>query len=238
MVLDIIIIVLFIVIAIIGYKVGFLATLLKLTSALSGIIIALCLTKPVTNLAVDAGWDSAMENKIYTNLTTSEVFISYTEGGEGVEGINKLLQELGIPAFMSGFVASGIADSVDPLQIARDISDGISYVVTFIITFFALLIFSSLIFLILKLIVKSVREAVGFVRVVDGIIGIVFYLLILILIIYIAFLVISLILQGADPEGGFAKFFAEQLHLDDEKFGVAKYFYENNMIGNFFGLLF
>ena len=127
---------------------------------------------------------------------------------------------------------------VDPLQIARDISDGISYVVTFIITFFALLIFSSLIFLILKLIVKSVREAVGFVRVVDGIIGIVFYLLILILIIYIAFLVISLILQGADPEGGFAKFFAEQLHLDDGKFGVAKYFYENNMIGNFFGLLF
>ena len=111
MVLDIIIIVLFIVIAIIGYKVGFLATLLKLTSALSGIIIALCLTKPVTNLAVDAGWDSAMENKIYTNITTSEVFISYTEGGEGVEGINKLLQELGIPAFMSGFVASGIADS-------------------------------------------------------------------------------------------------------------------------------
>jgi hypothetical protein len=51
-------------------------------------------------------------------------------------------------------------------------------------------------------------------------------------------LVISLILQCSDPNGGFAKFFAEQLHLDDGKFGVAKYLYENNMNGNFFGLLF
>ena len=238
MILDIIIIVLFLIIVIIGYKVGFLTTLLKLTSALSGIIIALCLTKPVTNLAVDAGWDSAMEEKIYTNITTSEVFIAYTEGGEGVNGINNLLQELGIPSFMSGFIASGIADSVNPTELARSIADGVSYVFTFIITFFSLLIFSSLIFLILKLVVKSVREAVGFVRVIDGILGIVFYSLIFVLIIYIAFLIISLILQGAAPDGEFAKFFAEQLHLEDDKFGVAKYLYQNNMIGNFFGLLF
>ena len=238
MILDIIIIVLFLIIVIIGYKVGFLTTLLKLTSALSGIIIALCLTKPVTNLVVDAGWDSAMEEKIYTNITTSEVFIAYTEGGEGVNGINNLLQELGIPSFMSGFIASGIADSVNPTELARSIADGVSYVFTFIITFFSLLIFSSLIFLILKLVVKSVREAVGFVRVIDGILGIVFYSLIFVLIIYIAFLIISLILQGAAPDGEFAKFFAEQLHLEDDKFGVAKYLYQNNMIGNFFGLLF
>ena len=238
MILDIIIILLFIIVAIIGYKVGFLTTLLKFTSALSGIIIALCLTKPVTNLAVDSGWDSAMENKIYTNITTSEVFISYTEGGEGVDGINNLLQELGIPSFMSGFIASGIADSVKPNEIATKIADGVSYIFTFIITFFALLIFSSLIFLILKLIVKGVRKAVGFIRVIDGILGILFYALMFILFIYIAFLIITLILQGVSPDSGFATFFQEQLHLEDDKFGVAKYLFENNMIGNFFGLLF
>jgi hypothetical protein len=238
MILDIILILLFLIIGFIGYKIGFLTTLLKLTSALSGIIIAICLTKPVTNLAVIAGWDSAMENKIFTNITTSDVFVAYTEGGEGVNGINNLLQELGIPAFMSGIVANGIAESINPTELARQIADGVSYVVTFVITFFALLLFSSLIFLILKLVVKSVREAVGFVRIVDGILGVIFYILMFIIILNIVFLIISLILQGADPNGGFASFFLSQLHLDDGNFGVAKYLYQNNMLGNFFGLLF
>ena len=238
MILDIILILLFILIGFIGYKVGFLTTLLKLTSAFSGIIIAVCLTKPITNVVVDWGWDSAMESKIYNNIITSDVFVAYTEGGEGVAGITQLLQELGIPPFISGFVAAGIVDSVNPLEIAANIADGVSYVFTFIITFVFLLIFSSLIFLILKLIVKSVRKAVGFVRVFDGILGIIFYSLMFVLVIYIVFLVISIILQGSDATSGFVIFMNEQLHLDDDNFGIAKYLYQNNVIGNFFALLF
>jgi hypothetical protein len=88
------------------------------------------------------------------------------------------------------------------------------------------------------LIIKGVRKSVGFFRVVDGIFGILFYVLIFVLIIYIAFLIISLILQGVDQNGEFYKFMMEQLHLEDDKFGIAKYLYENNLIGNFFGLLF
>ena len=238
MVLDIILILLFIIIGFIGYKVGFLATLIKITSIFSGLIIAICLAQPVTDLVTNWGWDSAMENTIYTNITTSDVFVAYTEGGEGVTGIDQLLQELGIPSFVSGFVAEGIVGSVDPLEVARGIADGVSYVFTFIITFVALLIFSSLIFLILKLVVKSVRKAVGFIRVVDGIFGIIFYLFMLTIVIYIVFLIISIILHGADQSGGFVTFMNEQLHLHDDNFGIAKYFYENNVIGNFFGLLF
>ena len=238
MILDIILILLFILIGFIGYKVGFLTTLLKLTSAFSGIIIAVCLTKPITNLVVDWGWDSAMESKIYTNITTSDVFIAYTEGGEGVNGINQLLQELGIPPFISGFVAAGIVDSVNPLEIAAHIADGVSYVFTFIIIFVFLLIFSSLVFLILKLIVKSVRKAVGFIRVVDGLLGIAFYSFMFVIVIYIIFLIISIILQGSDQTSAFVVFMHEQLHLDDEEFGIAKYLYQNNVIANFFALLF
>lgn len=238
MILDLIIVLLFLLIAFIGYKVGFLATLIKFTSAFSGIIIAVFLTKPITNLAVEANWDSAMESKIYTNITTSDVFIAYTEGGEGVEGINQLLQELGIPPFISGFVAAGIAETMDPMQIAAKIADGVSYVFVFIITFVSLLLFSSLVFLILKLLVKTVRKAVGFIRVIDGILGILFFTFMFVIVIYLAFLVISLILQGADPSDGFYIFMTEQLHLEDDKFGIAKYLYENNVIGNFFALLF
>ena len=238
MILDIILILLCIIIAIIGYKVGFLTTVLKITSAISGIIIAIWLTKPVTNMVVDLNWDSAIENRIYENITTSDVFIKYTESGEGVAGVTALLEELGVPSFLSGFIASGIVDTVNPTEVALKISEGISYVFVFIITFLALLIFSSLIFLILKLIVKGVRKSVGFFRVLDGILGVVFYSLIFILVIYIAFLIISLILQGVDQNSGFYQFMMEQLHLEDDKFGIAKYLYENNLIGNFFGLLF
>ena len=238
MILDIILIALFLIVAIIGYKVGFLTTLLKLTSALSGIIIAICFTEPVTNLAIEWELDNSIEQTVYNNITTSNAFKAYTEGGAGVIGIDNLLQELGLPSFISNFVASKIVDSVDPLEIATSISQSISYVFMFIIVFLILLIFSSLAFFILKLIVKSIRKSVGVFRVLDGIVGIVFYLVIFMLIIYIAFLIISLILQSAPADSGFVLFMEEQLHLNDEEFGIAKYIYKNNMLGNFLSLIF
>ena len=238
MILDIILILLIIIVGVIGYKIGFLPTLIKLTSALSGLIIAICFTQPITDFVVECGWDNAIEERVYTNITSSEAFTSYIEGGEGVEGINGLLQELGMPPFVSSFVAGGIADVVDPIQIAQDISSGISYVFVFVIVFVFLLIFSSLIFWILKLIIKSVRKNVVAIRVIDGILGIVFYILIFMIILYIALLVISLVLQTASSDSEFVQFFTEQLHLNDDEFGIVKYLYENNIIGNFFGLLF
>lgn len=238
MILDIILILLFIIIAIIGYKVGFLPTILKIASAISGLIIAVCFTEPVANLVVEWNWDSAIKTQVFTNITTSDVFVKYTEGGEGVIGITALLEELGIPSFLSGFIASGIVDSVNPTEIAQHIANSISYMFVFVITFLVLLIFSSLVFLILKLIVKGVRKNVGFFRFIDGIFGILFYSLIFVLVLYVIFLIVSLVLQGVDQNSGFYNFMMEQLHLDDEEFGIAKFLYQNNVIGNFFGLLF
>ena len=238
MILDIIIILLFIIVAVIGYKVGFLTTLVKLTSTLSGIIIAICFSKPITNLAVNWGLDNGIEETVYNNIVTSEAFEAYTEAGAGVEGLSELLQQLGIPSFMSGVVASGLVNSVEPLQIARSIAEGISYVLVFLLVFVGLLLFSSLGFFILKLFVKAVRKSVGFIRVTDGLMGIIFYFMIFMLILYVAFLVVSLMLQSAPQDSDFVRFFEEQLHLNDDQFGIAKYIYKNNMIGNFLGLIF
>jgi uncharacterized membrane protein required for colicin V production len=238
MILDLILILLFIIVAVIGYKVGFLTTLIKLTSTLSGIIIAICFTKPITTAVVDWGWDSAIETKVYNNIVSSEAFVAYTEGGEGVEGISSLLQELGLPSFISGFVASGLVDTIDPIAIAEGIANGVSYVLVFMIVFVVLLLFSSIGFLILKLFVKTVRKSVGFIRVIDGIAGIIFFFLMFMLVIYIGFLIVSLMLQSAPADSDFVLFFEEQLHLNDDTFGLAKYIYKNNMIGNFLGLIF
>ena len=129
-------------------------------------------------------------------------------------------------------------DKFNPNDIAIGISQGVSYVLVFMIVFVSLLLFSSLGFLILKLFIKTVRKSVGFIRVVDGIIGVIFYFLIFMLIIYLGFLIVSLMLQSAPPDSEFVLFFEEQLHLNDDSFGLAKYIYKNNMIGNFLGLLF
>ena len=69
MILDIILILLILIVAIIGYKVGFISTLLKLASAVLGIIIAICLTQPVTNLVIESDLDNPMHEKIYSNIT-------------------------------------------------------------------------------------------------------------------------------------------------------------------------
>lgn len=237
MIIDIIFILLIIIVAVIGYKVGFLTTLLKLTSALSGLIIAICLAEPITNLSVEWGLDNPIEEKVFTNITTSDAFLRYTEGGEGAEGIRSLLQELGLPSFVSGLIADGVSEIIDPIEIAREISSTVSYVAVFIIVFIFLLIFSSLIFWILKLVVKTARKTVGFFRVLDGTLGIVFYLCMFMIILYLILLILSLILPSVDPGSDFVKFFTEQLHLEDDSFGIVKYFYQNNIIGNFFGLL-
>ena len=97
---------------------------------------------------------------------------------------------------------------------------------------------SSLTFFILKSIVKETREAIGFFRVVDGVFGILLYVLIYVVILYILLAILAPILNSIDPNSGFAIFMDKQLHLDDGKFGITKYLYENNVIRNFFELIF
>ena len=47
-----------------------------------------------------------------------------------------------------------------------------------------------------------------------------------------------IILQGLPVDNAFSEFIFSQLHLEDDVFGLAKHFYENNFIGNIIGLLF
>lgn len=238
MILDIIIIVLALGVVYLGYKIGFLTAVLKLTSSISGILMALFFGKPLTKLFISWGWGDWIRERAFNNIVSSDAYFAYTEGGEGAKGVSYLLQQLGLPSFISNFIAPGIVESVNPTEVANGIADGVSYVFIFIITFLGLLIFSSLIFFILKLCIKGIRKALKFIRIIDGILGVGFFLLMLMLLIYITFMIISLVLPSISQDSGFVSFMNQQLHLNDEKFGIAKYLYKNNIIGNFFGLLF
>ena len=169
---------------------------------------------------------------------TSDAFSAYTEGGQGVEGLDNLLKEIGIPSFMSGFVAEGIAEGINPEEIATSISESVGYIVAVVVVFVGLLIVSALLFSILKLFVKSARKTAGLIRLVDGVLGVAFYGIIFIVALYVVFFVLSLVMKGLPVDNGFVVFMSGQLHLEDNEFGLAKYFYENNIITNFFELIF
>ena len=232
MILDIILILLLVLICFIGYKVGFLATFIKITSIFSGLIIAILFTKPVANFPCSIGLDDGISNNIYTNIIESEPYKAYFASGGGVEGISDLLIQLGIPEFISGFVAKGIVDNTNPEAVALSVSNSLGYASTCVIVFLFLLFFSSIIFWIIKLIVKKLRDSITIVRVIDGILGICIYAILFIVVIYVLFLILSLILQSLPGNNEFAEFIREQLHLGTDEFGIAKYFYEHNFLGN------
>lgn len=236
MILDIVLCVLLIVICFIGYKVGFLTTFIKLTSVLSGLVLAILFTSPVTNQVCKWGWDDGISNNIYENIISSDAFNAYFEAGGGEAGINDILIEVGIPSFLSGFIAEKLMSSVDPIEAAMTVSNGLSKMAMSVIIFFIILIFSSLLFWILKICVKGLRKAVGFIRVLDGIFGIIVYAIFYLLIIYILLLIASLVIQSTPSGNAFSAFMLEQLHLDDNNFGIAKYLYEHNLFGNIISL--
>ena len=237
-ILDLILIALLLIICFIGYKVGFLVTLVKIASGISGLILAILLVKPAANMATDANWDHQLETNIYNNITTSEAFLKYSEAGAGEEGLSILIEELGIPKFISDIISHKIVDSVNPEDIALSIADNVSYIVVCVISFFVLLIFSSLFFFILKKIVQGTRKSVGLFRFIDGVLGIGFYAISYIFFLYLGFCILYLIIPALPQDGSFVLFINEQLHLDNEQFGIAKYLYQENIIRNFFELIF
>ena len=139
---------------------------------------------------------------------------------------------------MSGFVAEGLMEKINPEEIAISISESVGYVVTTVVIFVTLLIVSALLFFILKQVVKKARKKARVIRKVDGMLGVVFYSVIFIVSLYVVFFILSLVMKGLPVDNEFVIFMTEQLHLENNEFGLAKYFYENNIITNFFELIF
>lgn len=236
MILDVAFIILILAVAILGYKVGFITTFIKMTSMIGGLILAILLTTPITDLVCDRGLDDPISNNIYENITSAEAFQEYYANGGGEDGISAILTELGIPEFLSDFVAHEFICNVDAEGAARAVSEGMSRAFASVVIFLALLIFSSLLFFVLKIVIKLLRKAVGLFRIIDGLLGMVFSLIIFLLVLYVGLLITSLVIQSLPADHGFVEFMHEQLKMGSNEFGIVKYFYENNFIGNIINL--
>ena len=136
----------------------------------------------------------------------------------------RILQALGLPKFLAGIIADNVLGDISVDELITKLARSFTRAIFKIIIFIALLLFSSILLKILKLILGKTRDSVAPLRVVDGLVGTVLFVMIFWLILQIFLAILSIPINN-----GNATWFSEQMYLeDDAKRSLAKYFYNNN----------
>lgn len=238
MILDILLVLLLILVLFIGYKVGFLTRFLKMASTVLGLVFAVLFCGEFAKFLAYVGVQAPIQEKIYQNIITDDAFQTFQDSEHTAETLSHFFKELGLPKFIADVAGSGLSEQLQPLDIAHSVSQSIAHIVVVFLAFLILLIGGTLIVWVLKQVVKLLRKGVPLFRVVDGILGIVFSAALYFLVLYLLLFLLSLYLQLGTQDGMIEKFICGQLKMDSNQFGLAKYFYENNILGNLLKLIF
>lgn len=227
-IIDIILIILFLVALIIGAKKGFLEKFRHLATGLIALIIAILFARQFADMLIGNGvFKESIYNNVYNNIITSEAFANGQDA-------TSILTSLGFPSIIASYLASGIP--VD-LNIASSLANSVYNLFMVIISFAILLVGCWILSYIIKLLIKLLRNNI-IIRIVDGLLGVILYGFLAICAIYIIFFIISLIIQIPGLEG-FRDFITVDMQLNSpDEFRISKYFYENNILINFFKLFF
>lgn len=227
-IIDIILIILFLVALIIGAKKGFLEKFRHLATGLIALIIAILFARQFADMLIGNGvFKESIYNNVYNNIITSEAFANGQDA-------TSILTSLGFPSIIASYLASGIP--VD-LNIASSLANSVYNLFMVIISFAILLVGCWILSYIIKLLIKLLRNNI-IIRIVDGLLGVILYGFLAICAIYIIFFIISLIIQIPGLEG-FRDFITVDMQLNNpDEFRISKYFYENNILINFFKLFF
>ena len=235
MIFDIILVLAFIITLFIGYKSGFLQKFVKLASGLCGLVFAVVFCGKFTSVLVSWGMQQPIKEAVLKNVIASDAFANLNGGTP--ESVTQFITELGIPNFLAEIIAKALSTSLDANQLAVSISESVSYFALLVIGFLILLFGTSILFFILKFLIKLLRSST-LIKFVDGILGIAWSALVFIVVIYVLFLIVSITLQFAPADNSVIQFITGQLKLNTDEFGLAKYMYENNILGNLFKLFF
>ncbi len=232
MILDLSIFLLLLISIIIGAKVGFLQYILKIASLFTGFIIAVFLTSPVTKLIMKTSIGDNVQDNIKNNIFTSDI---YTSGNlSSNASIVELLEEIGVPKFLSS-ILSGLIDNIGTSEeIINSIAHNVGTLIVGIVTFFVLLIAGALVIFILKLFAKLLRQ-VTVIRFIDSTVGIIFSFGVFTFVIYLLLAITYGLLNFSFIENAIGDFIYTQL---DSSIGILDFFYKENIIVNLFETLF
>lgn len=241
-IIDIIIVILFITAIILGYKKGFMEKFINIANSLCGLVFSVIFAGKFAKWVGPLFLNDLIQPKIYDNVIKSEQLQMISDASNAQEGIVAALNELGLPNFLSEIVAkavgSNFSDSALSLQdsIATAISGQITSFVVVIISFIILFFGVTLLCFLLKIILKVLRTST-LIRVVDGLMGVIFNSFILLIIIYIVFIGVSVMIN-IPAFSSFKDFIMIDMQLGNDNFRISKYLYENNIIGNIFKIFF
>jgi uncharacterized membrane protein required for colicin V production len=231
-IVDIVLIIGLIILMIVGFKKGFLLKSISLANWLFGFIFALLFCVRFANDVLYNWFGTDIEQNFYNNIMANDKFNDITSESSGVS----VLEGLGIPGFVARMVSSNVSGEDIASQIAANLAAWTTNIILIVVSFLILFFGTTVICFILKLFAKLLRQS-KFVRVLDGILGIFLYIVLYYIFLQIIFFVLILIYHKAGL-AGYNEFIDYDIRGITAGFRLTRWLFENNILGNFIGLLF
>ena len=228
-VLDIVIVAIAVIMAIVGFKVGFMKKLLSHVGVLVIIAISFFYASAFADMLTT---HEVIAPAIYDNI------ISKLNGIQGIDpnaGVDVILRDgVGLP----GFIATMISNGVGNPSAGEAFSQIASYITGLAMTgisFVILLVGLLLILGLLKIIVNALRSS-KLIRFFDGLLGIVYHIVVYAIFVMIAFWIVSMVMN----QEWFApakEWLTIDMKLNTDEFSIAKMLYQNNILKNITDML-
>lgn len=217
------IILLFLLFFAIGFKVGFLTKFINLANSLCGFVFSLLFCKQFSNAVIYRIWGDDMAASYTEKFRTKNPTITNTK---------EFLDALGLPSFITSNIDVDLGIDQVYVKLGNVCASIVCAFIAFCVLFFGI----TIICFILKLVVAGCRQS-KLIRVIDGILGSIFYVLLTYIGICILLFILTFIMQSQGLEG-FRNWVINDMCLDSDKFTISKFLYNNNIIGNFFKIFF
>lgn len=231
-----IVVALIILAAVVGYMRGFFNILLGFLKSLSSFVISFFLAKPFGNALFKLGLGNVISDKLETRVFTGkEIFETFISNDNKDIVIKNALSNLNIPSFLHNMITrigNSLIGNVEGQTVGHFISMSLSNMCCIVIAFAILMLCSSLIFLLLRKFFKQITK-VRFIRRVNRLFGLIVNTCFVLLIISLVFFGIAAITTVMPS---FNEKVIELFGLNSNKFSIARWLYENNLIVKLFEL--
>lgn len=217
------IIVLLLFFIIFGFKVGFLTKFINLANSLCGFVFSLLFCKQFSNAVIYKIWGDSMAASYTEKFRTKNPTITNT---------SEFLDALGLPSFITSNIDVDLGIDQVYVKLGNVCASIVCAFIAFCVLFFGI----TIICFVLKLLVAGCRQS-KIIRIMDGILGSIFYLLLTYIGICILLFILTFIMQG-DAFEGFRLWIINDMSLNCDSFRISKFLYNNNIIGNFFKIFF
>lgn len=223
--IDIILILIMIIAAILGFKKGFMKKVLSLVGIIGIIVFSWSFSGQFAQMLK---YNDIIYPDIYGTINSNIVAGFGSSFGADATTGQLVSAALGIPDFLGNFIASRLnLPSSGDLIIA--VSEGITTIAMNGIAFLILVVSLLLLFGIAMLVIHILKKN-KIIKFVDGVLGMILYLAIAFIIISILFFILSLIMNQEWFSSAKEWLVVDMMLEDDTKFRLSKALYEGNII--------